>query len=83
MADVDRSLDDQSLAVLKAVGDADAEVTRSDLAGRVQTTDALDEILARLVRAGYLAGPPKPNALDDEASFGLLPAGRVALRTRK
>ena len=71
---------DEALAVLRAVGEGDAEVTRSDLAGRVQVDD-LDDVLHRLVKAGYLAGPTRSGALDDDASFGLLPAGRVALRT--
>lgn len=73
-----RDLSDLALRVLQAVAGNDGEATAQEIAS--QTGDevaAVEQELTSLVRTGHLAGPPRA---EGEVSYGLLPAGRVALR---
>jgi hypothetical protein len=73
-----RELSDVALRVLQAVSNNDGEATAADIV-RQSGDDpaAVKQELASLVRTGHLAGPPRGKG---EVSYGLLPAGRVALR---
>lgn len=75
-----RELSDLALRILEAVAKNDGEATVDEIAAA--TGDGMDEVgseLGALVRSGHLAGPPRTT---EEVSYGLLPAGRVALRLR-
>lgn len=75
-----RELSDLALRVLEAVSSNDGEATAGDV---IEATGdeqaAVEQELAALVRSGHLAGPPRTK---EEISYGLLPAGRVALRLK-
>jgi DNA-binding IclR family transcriptional regulator len=73
-----RELSDLAIRVMEAVATNDGEATASEIAQATgDDADAVKQELAALVRTGHLAGPPRA---EGEVSYGLLPAGRVALR---
>jgi DNA-binding IclR family transcriptional regulator len=75
-----RELSDLALRVLDAVAKNDGEATADEIARATGDDEAaVEKELAALVRTGHLAGPPRAT---EQVSYGLLPAGRVALRLR-
>jgi hypothetical protein len=75
-----RELSDRALKVLAAVARNDGEATLTEVAEAVGGEDAAREELDALVRTGHLAGSPRSARAVEEHSYGLLPAGRAALR---
>jgi DNA-binding IclR family transcriptional regulator len=75
-----RELSDLALRVLEAVAKNDGEATGEEIAEATgDEPGAVEHELAALVRTGHLAGPPRTR---EAVTYGLLPAGRVALRLR-
>lgn len=75
-----RTLNDRAVRVLEAVSRTDGEATVTDITE--VTGDSEDDVLeelSALVRSGHLAGSPRAEG-EAGSSFGLLPAGRAALR---
>lgn len=75
-----RQLSDRAVAILEAVSRNDGEATVAEVAEAVGDESGVREELAALVRSGHLAGPPRTDRAEGELSYGLLPAGRAALR---
>ncbi len=75
-----RQLSDNAILVLQAVSENDGEATIGEIAEAVGGEDAAREELEALVKSGHLAGPPRTDRAVTELSYGLLPAGRAALR---
>jgi DNA-binding IclR family transcriptional regulator len=75
-----RELSDRAVAVLEAVARNDGEATVEEIVQAVGDEAGAREELHQLVRSGHLAGPPRTDRAEGELSFGLLPAGRAALR---
>ena len=75
-----RELSDRAVTVLQAVAENDGEATVAEVAAAVGDEEGAREELATLVRSGHLAGPPRTDRAESELSYGLLPAGRAALR---
>jgi hypothetical protein len=75
-----RRLSDNAVLVLRAVSENDGEATIAEIAAAVGSEDAAREELEALVRSGHLAGPPRTDRAVTDLSYGLLPAGRAALR---
>lgn len=78
-----RQLSDTALRVLEAVATNDGEATASEIVAAVG--DQGDEgtvrgLLDELVRSGHLAGSLRGGG--SNTGYGLLPAGRAALRLR-
>ena len=75
-----RQLSDRAVIVLEAVARNDGEATVAEIAEAVGDEAGAREELETLVRSGHLAGPPRSVRAEGELSYGLLPAGRAALR---
>lgn len=75
-----RQLSDRAVAVLAAVSQNDGEATVTEIVEAVGDEAGAREELESLVRSGHLAGPPRGSRVEAELSYGLLPAGRAALR---
>lgn len=75
-----RRLSDRAVQVLQAVSENDGEASIQEIAAVVGDEDGAREELEALVRTGHLAGPPRTDRAVTELSYGLLPAGRAALR---
>ena len=75
-----RQLSDLAVQVLRAVSENDGEATLEELGASLGSRDEVSRELDALVKTGHLAGPPRTAREASELSYGLLPAGRAALR---
>jgi hypothetical protein len=75
-----RQLSDDAVRVLRAVSENDGEATIEEIVDVVGDEESARRELEALVKTGHLAGPPRTDRAMAELSYGLLPAGRAALR---
>ena len=75
-----RELSGRAVTVLETVARNDGEATVEEVVEAVGDDAGAREELDALVRSGHLAGSPRSERREYDPTYGLLPAGRAALR---